>query len=232
MGRTLALFASTFLFPFWLLAQSATTTIELPIQFAEGYDPFTPGFGGIGPERPAADNSWFTTYLPTKGVPSSWTDTQKGMIWLDAQQFVYQNLMAGKLSQAFYRELQLSWSWIPDTTRLSAKPIRSFVYTVTGKNQFGTQVVLVDTNHNLDFSDEQVIVPPGRGVIWGGEAGKKHIVTLAMDYYERGRVATRQVTIAIGRTGKDISYNYPGHASASLLPIKGKGILVLAPIAF
>jgi thiol-disulfide isomerase/thioredoxin len=230
MRRALSLLISTLVCPLWLLAQSAT--IELPIQFISGYGQFVPGFGGVSMERSAADNPWFATYLPVKGIPATWTDSKKGMIWLDAHQFVYQNVMTGKIKSAWYKELQSSWSWTPDSTRLSAKPIRCFVYVATGLNKAGNQAVIVDTNHNLDFSDEQVIEPPTIDSIWAGKAGTQHFVTLPMDYYGRSQVLSRQVTIAIGLSGKNISCNYPGYASASLTPIGSRGTLLLAPDRF
>src|SRR5919202_4690406 len=129
----------------------------LPIKLIDGYGPFQPGFGLIsnsGKDSPV----WGKTYHVMKGIPTYWSQAQICHIWLTSHQFAYQNFLAGNISKVDYQGLQKGWTWTPDTTKLSKVPIKCYLYVVKGFNEnTGKWAVLVDTNNNLDFSDETAV---------------------------------------------------------------------------
>jgi thiol-disulfide isomerase/thioredoxin len=137
------------------------SVIEVPIEIEDGFGPFSANFSIFNAEY-TADNpdgaGWIPTYRPVRGVPK-WEGLVKSMIWLDGYQLVYQNFHEGKIGKEMYEQLQKSWDWVPDETVLSKKPLKCFVYTVRGRDETGKIAVMVDTNNNLDFSDETAFYP-------------------------------------------------------------------------
>ncbi|QJD79730.1 hypothetical protein [Spirosoma rhododendri] len=195
-----------------LLAQSPV--VEVPLEFHDGHGLFAPGYGGVNWERGPNDNDWYKTYQPVKGIPASWKDVKKGNIWIDAHQFAYQNYRAGLLQADVYQGLKEGWKI--DTTQLSPKPIRCFVYVVTGTTSDGKQGVLVDTNHDLDFTDERVVYPPTMLSIWKTGPLQEAIVSLPADFYRGGQVVTYPVKVLFALSDGNVLYNYPTYASASI----------------
>ncbi len=211
-----------------LFAQSPV--VEVPLEFHDGYGLFTPGYGGVDWERGPDDNDWYKTYQPVKGIPASWKDVKKGMIWLDANQFAYQNYQAGLLQADVYHGLKESWKI--NTTQLSPKPTRCFVYVATGITGDGKQGVLVDTNHDLDFANERVIYPPTTASIWKTGPLQEAIVSLPADFYRDGQVVTRPVKVLFTVSEDNVLYNYPTHATASIRSGGETKLLMIAPGSF
>jgi thiol-disulfide isomerase/thioredoxin len=195
-----------------LLAQSPV--VEVPLEFHDGYGLFVPGYGGVSWNRGPDDNDWYKTYKPVKGIPNSWKDVKKGMIWIDANQFAYQNYRAGLLKADVYQYLKESWKM--DTTKLSPRATRCFVYVATGTNSDGKQGVLVDTNHDLDFADERVVYPPTTMSIWKTGLPQQAIVSFPADFYRDGQVVTCPVKVLFALLDKNVLYNYPTYATATL----------------
>ncbi len=213
-----------------LLAQPST--LDVPLQFHSGHGLFAPGYGGVSWERGAEDNDWFGTYQPVKGVPDSWRDVKKGSIWIDAHQFAYQHYKAGTISPAVYQTMQKSWNWTPDTTQLSPRPIRCFVSVLTGINRDGNQRILVDTNHNLDFSDERPIELSTTESIWKTGIPQEAVVTLPADYYRAGKVVTYPIRILFALSENHVVMNYSTYATATVSSGGETKQLMLAPDSF
>ena len=70
-------------------------------------------------------------------------------------QYVYQNYHLGNISKEWYDELQKMWIWEPDTLNLSKDPIKCRAAFAIGNDSTGKSMVVVDTNINYDFSDEE-----------------------------------------------------------------------------
>ncbi len=134
--------------------------IELPITVKSGYGPFVPTFGGISPNSDDRNNPLSKTYLKTTGaLPFDWTDVRFGEIETNIHQTVYQNYLLGNISQEWYQKLQQLWGWNPDTLALSKKPIKCKIAFAIGKDLSGETKMVVDTNNNLDFSDDTAFIP-------------------------------------------------------------------------
>ena len=132
---------------------------ELPLQARTGFGHFRFSTGGMSTYSDREDNPWKNTYLSVTGVPTDWTETKLGDIETNIYQSVYQNVLAGKISQERYEDLQKTWDWVPDTQQLTKDPIKTKIAFAHGIDADGEVVMVVDANNNLDFSDDQSFTP-------------------------------------------------------------------------
>ncbi|HEX9957274.1 MAG TPA: TlpA disulfide reductase family protein, partial [Fibrella sp.] len=138
------------------------------------------------------------------------------MVWLDSYQLVYQNVKAGKISLANYQYLQKEWKWTPDTARLSATPIKCFVYIIKGFDESrGKWAVMIDTNNDLDFSNE-VPVYPEQIPLKPIPDKLANTQLIQYDTYLEGKVLKAQVPMAVGLIKGDFVYGSPQHALATI----------------
>lgn len=188
---------------------------HLPITIRQGYGPFYPGFGELTPERPN-DQLWGKTYQPVKGMPTYWSNVSKSMVWLNAHQLVYQNFLTGKISPENYRFLQKEWRWTPDTTKLSGRSIKCYVYVITGYDErLNKWAAMVDTNNNLDFGDETAFYP--EAVNWKDRSYRdKDPQQIQYDVYQKGKIIVAHAPMVIKQMGSEFLYNFPQHAAATL----------------
>ena len=210
-------------------ARQTEEIIEIPVEFKVGFGPFAASYGSLSPEHTAANPeaaAWVPTYRPVKGIPKDLKNVTKSMIWLNARQFVYQNFHEGKISREMYEQLQKSWEWVPDELSLSKKPIKSFVYVIRGADKTGAVVVMIDTNNNLDFSDEITFRP---AEIVGRESGLNADSLRSYDkpcmvQYEHvinGSIVRDSVPIIVKRA---VDYEFP-HDYWYTIPLYGQGVL-------
>lgn len=193
-----------------------TETVRfLPIQPVEGYGPFHPGFSPI--ENSAKDSPvWAKTYSNVKGIPADWSKTQVCHIWLNSHQFVYQNVLAGNISQLNYQGLQKGWMWTPDTTKLSKTPIKCYLYVIKGFDETTQKwTVMVDTNNNLDFRDETEIYP--ERIDTKDPYTYKQAISIQYEVYQKGRVRQVKLPMVLKMYGSELLYNFPQYASVSLI---------------
>ena len=142
-------------------SEQTASPAHLPLTIKEGYGPFNPLYGSLSADI-LKDQLWGKIYLPIRGVPKHWSNLTKSMIWLDAHQLVYQNVLLGNITPKNYTYLQKACKWIPDTAKLSAKPIKCYVYVIRGFDENRRQwAVMVDTNNNLNFRDETPFLSSG-----------------------------------------------------------------------
>jgi peroxiredoxin len=196
-----------------------TVTIELPYKLVEGYGPFKPGFSPLSDERNDG-NSWSKTYKPVVGIPKNWRNVKKTMVWLNARQFTYQNAMVGNITAAHYKQAQSDWHWTPDETKLSKTPIKCFTYVIRGIDKKGEWVVMVDTDCDLDFSDEEAFYPEIMNPD-GSSFDYKKSQIITYELYQHGKVVSVRSPIVIKKMGDIFLYNFPQYAKATL-SIDGK----------
>jgi thiol-disulfide isomerase/thioredoxin len=67
--------------------------------------------------------------------------------------------LVGNISEKRYEMLQKSWSWIPDTLNLSKDQLQCKVAFAFGKDSTGEVKMIIDTNNNLDLSDDKAFKP-------------------------------------------------------------------------
>lgn len=198
--------------------QEKASPARLPVTLVTGYGPFHPGFSALGNDYkndPEDLEKWGKLRLPIKGVPSNWSHVDKAMVWLNTYQFIYQNFLAGNFTKEHYKQVQESWKWSPDTAKLSEKPIKCYVYTVRGFDEDkGKWSVMIDTNNNLDFSDETVIYPD---VIKNDDPySYKNPKIVQYEIYQNGRVLKATIPMVIKTKEDKFLYNFPQYAQATL----------------
>lgn len=109
------------------------TPATLTLTLVDGYGPFNPGFSKLGNERqtnPDAQEPWRKMCLNVRGIPANWSNVDKAMVWLNTNQLVYQNFIQGTFTKSQYNECRKYWKLTTDTSQLSRKPIKCYVYTL------------------------------------------------------------------------------------------------------
>ena len=211
---------------------SESKSIRLPLTYVEGFGPFGASYGLLQadyPEDYPNGGLWYKTYLPVEGIPESWSRITKTMVWLDAHQLVYQNYKAGNIDEAGFAGLKKSWDWEPDSTKHPDRPIKCYVYVVRGRDAMGKAAVMVDTNNNLDFSDETPFYPEvGNKSDWSTMRAydPKLVQYVSYEVFEEGRVVTKRVPLVVKRmpsepAGQQFWYCTPQYAQVKL-KVKGK----------
>lgn len=196
-------------------AEQTASPAHLPLTIKEGYGPFNPLYGSLSADIPK-DQLWGKIYLPIRGVPKHWSKLTKSMIWLDAHQLVYQNVLLGNITLKDYTYLQKAWKWIPDTAKLSAKPIKCYVYVIRGFDENRRQwAVMVDTNNNLDFGDETSFYP--QEVDFKDRLYRyKDPQPVNYEVYQKGKIRSAQVPMVVKKMGDEFLYNFPQYAVTSI----------------
>lgn len=142
-----------------IIGCSKEKTIKLPLSYHNGYGYFKPALGGMSTYSDEENNPWKKTYLSVSGVPKDWKDVKVGDIETNIYQSVYQNYLLGNITKERYEELQKSWNWKPDTLELSKEPLKTKIAFAFGKDSTGITKMIIDTNNNLDFSDDKSFIP-------------------------------------------------------------------------
>lgn len=195
-------------------AQQTANVISLPITPINGYGPFSIGFSRFSPDR--NDNSnWSKMHLPVKGIPKNWTNVEKAMARLNTWQLIYQNVIKGTVPRSWYEGYQQNSKLTLNDAQFSKQPIKCYVYLLRGFDQTsGKWLVLIDTNNNLDFSDETPfeaeVMKPG---VMPDNLTDAHLVTYQS--YQKGKIITSRIPLVVKRMGEDLFFNFPQHAKAS-----------------
>lgn len=190
------------------------TIIDLPLTFVEGYGPFLPSFSLLINER-KNDPVYGKMYMPIKGIPLNWSNVNKAMIWLNGYQLMYQNYLARNISANAYKSFHTQWPF--DERELSKKDIKCFVYVIWGINNKGNCAVMVDTNNNLDFSDEKEFYPE----ILDSEQkilSVRNTQIVNYELYQNGQINEATIPVIIKQfDGRKIGYNFPVYAKTVLI---------------
>ena len=133
--------------------------LKLSLTKVNGYGPFKSSMGGMSPYSDSENNPWKDTQLKPVGVPITWTEVKIGDINTDIYQSVYENFHSNAITKSHYEELQNTWNWTPDSLNLSKGPIKTKIAFAFGKDSKGDVNMIVDTNNNLDFSDDIIFKP-------------------------------------------------------------------------
>lgn len=199
-----------------ILAQNQTSTIvKLPIVFKPGYGNLRPSLGVVGFTTTTSDK-WSKTFMKTKGVPSTWKNVKNGMILIDGYQFAYQNYKAKNISNDFMDELKSSWDWKPDQKKLSSKPINCFVYVAMGEDTDGVTKVIVDSNNNLDFSDDTLVIPAENDFSKLDSLASENLITINYQLFEKDKIIDRKIALLLTKDSKYLYYNFPQYGTANL----------------
>ena len=203
------------IFPACLFGQKVSNNIiQLPLIFKNGYGAFPVSLAAVGFENLQINNPWSKTYLEVSGIPKNWKNVKKGMIWFDARQFVYQNYVAENISSTRYNELQKAWNWKPVESKLSSKPLKCFVYVATGEDDTGRKMVLVDTNNDLDLSDEKAFIPVEFSSDKIIDSLADNAIQVSYEKLYNGKIITTKIPLLIVNFHSSLWYNFPEYAVA------------------
>lgn len=167
--RSLSFCVAVFLIPCLSYGQVITLSnqeVRIPFVLENGYgsfkNPHNVGFRFLNLTPRKNDDAWSKTYSSLTGLPSNWENLNHNEIYFDYPQFVFQNVKQGNLPESQFEYV------IGNKIELcsgvySAKPIKCYVNIIYGKNPDRKLVCKIDTNNNLDFSDEDEIVVPDLG---------------------------------------------------------------------
>ncbi|MEZ0484894.1 TlpA family protein disulfide reductase [Fibrella aquatica] len=199
-------------------SKQSTDTIQstqLPITIKQGFGPFYPSFGILSPESPDTP-VWGKLACSLTGKPRNWSRLTQTRVWLDSHQLVYQYVKSGKITLADYQFFQKEWKWTPDTSQLSATPIKCFVYIIKGFDESrGKWAIMMDTNNDLDFSNETPVYPEP---IPMQPIPDKLANTRMVQYetYREGKILSAQVPLVVGLIKGDFVYGSPQYAVAAI----------------
>lgn len=185
-----------------LKSNSPEDIVELSIKFVDGYGNFQPGFAVLGQGVPS-DNPWSKTIAQNlKGIPKDWADIVVNYVWFDVRQFAFQSYKQGMLSEEFFKELQTSWNINLDKRPFSDEPIKCFVYLIYGMDNNGVTKYKVDTNNNLDFSDDTDYSPIK--IDWGklDSLADKFSHSVKYESFRDGKVVELTAPLLILSNGK------------------------------
>ena len=197
-----------------LKGQPSGAFLELPITPVQGYGPFGIAFARFTPDVRDGSN-WSKMTLPVKGIPKTWTNVEKAMARINPWQLIYQNVIGGIVPRSWYVGYQQHSQLVLDDAQFTKQPIKCYVYLLRGFDQTRQKwLVMVDTNNNLDFSDEKPFEPqlikPG---VMPDDLTDARLITYQS--YQKGKIVTAQMPLVVKRRGSDLFFNFPQYAKAS-----------------
>ena len=194
--------------------QQIGALVDLPITTVKGYGPFGIAFSRFTPDLNDGSN-WSKMKLPVKGIPKTWINVEKAMARINTWQLIYQNVIKGTVPRSWYVGYQQSSKIALDDAQFSKQPIKCYVYLLRGFDQTSSKwLVMVDTNNNLDFSDETPfeaeVIKPG---VMPDNVTDAHLITY--EAYQRDKIITSHIPLVVKRMGNDLFFNFPQYAKAS-----------------
>ncbi|MDP3441846.1 MAG: TlpA disulfide reductase family protein, partial [Ignavibacteria bacterium] len=200
------------------LSCSKQNIIDVPLTQTDGYGFLQSGLVAISPYSNDDNDPWKETNLKVNGLPENWSGLSIGDIETDYFQSVYQNYILGKISKERYEELQKAWDWKPDTTELSKNPVQTKIAFVYGNDSTGQLRMKVDTNNNLDFSDDDSFIP----FIWAPNINIDPIalsksVTISYEKYSDNKITEHSTPLFITYESQYnlVMINFPQHFTAN-----------------
>lgn len=190
-----------------------TGSVTLPLIIKDGYGPFYPNYDILHGEN-LSDPIWSNIYLPVEGIPKNLSNVTKCLVWLESYQLVYQNYKAKKISQENYQLLKNQWGWNPDTTQLSSKPIKCYIYVIKGYDENTNKwAVVVDSNNDLNFANEKIIYPE---IIKTGAISDKirDPQNIQYEIYQHGKILRKTVKMVFKIMGDQFLYNFAQYATS------------------
>lgn len=182
-----------------------------------GYGPFYQNMIFTGWEVPMDDSEWVNTLVKTVGIPDEWEDHVVQQIHIDYPQFIYQNYFQGNFSQEFFNDhfnsvLQNS----TDSAMFSKKPIKCFVHVAMSKTNDGSIEYILDTNNNLDFSDDEVRTPLPLNQEYWDDSLSQTTPVVEVETVIHNKITKISIPILVAEKQGMLLSNFPVHAKTKL----------------
>lgn len=196
---------------------------ELPYTLHNGWGTFEdPHFMGISLSKLNQGNDSENRQLPIKGLPDGFVTQQ---ISTDAFQSVWQDYTSGKISREKLSGYMNAWELDTLSENLTRKFIRCYVHVAFKKENDSSFLYIVDTNNDLDFSDETIRSAVMYDQNRLNDLYDEHVVSFTYDAFTRGEMQTKQGEILIFEYDNenmdfiryDYAYSFPHHGKTTLV---------------
>ncbi|MDI3321265.1 TlpA family protein disulfide reductase [Pinibacter soli] len=189
--------------------------LKLPITYVSGFGPFEHGYGGLNFTEPPEGHPFYKSIkaLQYNGIPSGLKNVKKGFIFIDGEQWVYQNYRSGYLSKEGFEECVAEKQINLSLRNLTPDSIACIVLFVKGTNEKGDEILLVDYNNNGDFSDEEPVVTPQTTSLSNVDSLVKYSKNVR---YQIGKTVSKQIPLLIFKDESNYCYCFSQYAVASL----------------
>lgn len=207
-----------------LAACEQKKVVELPLTYHDGYGPFSAAMGGIAPSPEDDRNPWYKAHIRATRLPEDLADVKSGTVTTDIYQFAYQNYFAGNITPEWYNQLQSSWNWKPDTLALSKTPVRVEILFAYGKDAGGAEKFVLDTNGNLDLSDDEQFTPVSSRDYWSVSNRDSmmlaHTIRAPFETFVNGKVVPDDALVFIAKSDDMYMVNFARYATTSYKGVK------------
>lgn len=140
------------------LATAQLDTLRIKMRAAIGNPGYTGSSEMVDFRNLSERNPWRKTEQELSGIPEGWDEYYRNDVWFQAYQFAYQNYKTGNMDSARMAGLMKSWQF--DTVSGYSKvPIKCYTTMIFRKLNSLNVEYMVDTDSDLDFSDEEVLRP-------------------------------------------------------------------------
>lgn len=200
-----------FLMPLFVFSQTKKINVEL--KFHDGYGPFK---RLINWPVKWDDTSIAVkdTYPDVKGIPSGFKNIKRGIIWFDAQQYIYQNYIEGKISNENFSKIKNNSQNEFNEKLVVNSKIKCFVNLVSATNEKNKNIYLIDANNNYDFSDDNPLIPSDQNI--PDKELNKHLIKVRCQRILNHKIINDSVSLLIVKRGSYLLYSIAQYATATL----------------
>lgn len=157
--------------------------------------------------------------LKTKGVPEGFSAQ---ILETNITQFVWQNYTNGKIGKDAIKQFLEAWDFDTLSENLTRDFIRCYVHVAIKKVSDSTYLYIVDTNNDLDFSDEIVKEASVKTSNQLEQLYNENAVTFTYEALAEGNIETRHGEILILESSGEfkkhmpLMYSFPHHCISYL----------------
>ena len=193
--------------------------MEIPYTFHTGYGEIkNRSFGALSFNKHAPESSWGKMVIETKGVPEGFTVNRKDT---DILQFVWQNYTNGKISKETIGDFIESWNIDTTSENLTRDFIKCYIHVAIKRTDDSTYLYIVDTNNDLDFSDETIHTAVLNDYKKSNELHSKHSIAFQFESYGNGSIKERAGEILIlesdNKQFAEYLVTFPHHCRGTLV---------------
>ena len=185
-----------FIYVFLFLASVAhSQIIELPYTFHNGWGEYEGrSFGGISFGHHPPESRWGKMAIETTGLPEGFSPQRQET---DIIQFVWQSYTTGKIDKESFLGFMESWNIDTLSENFTRDYIRCYVHVAIKKENDSTFLYMVDTNNDLDFSDEEIHKAAVIDYKNMDELYRSNVISFTYDAYAGDKLETQEGEILI-----------------------------------
>lgn len=155
-------------------------------------------------------------------MPTEWEDVETDFLWFDIQQFAFQSFKQGKIGQSDFDSLQQTITGKAKRF-FTDSSLKCFVAFVSGKDENGKVRYKVDSNHNLDFSDDEAKHPTRNTAALVERYPDDGIEIIEYETVRNNEIVKLKTSVVVDHHGEGLLVNISQHAFGEL---NGKKLFV------